>query len=219
MIIGAAADQIIAELGYQSVEKKLDRRNVIVRMDAVRSELMAIMSSGGVLSAGTQSQTQIRPNKSMAYDFPDVFYVSKTAPILFDNTRARYFSNMPTEYVAFGNNNGIRAVRLAQDNVGSNYLISQVASASVSYGELESSMLGGLMGYEIEGMKLFYNNMPANQYTEMLITYIPSLLALRETDILPCTGEFASVLLDRTRDSFLMQKGTREDKAIDGQSN
>ena len=217
MIIGAAADQIIEELGYNSVDKKPDRRNIIVRMDAVRSELMGVLANGGVISSG---QTQIRARQGQVYEFADVFYISRTTPVTYDTTRQRYYSDMPTEFVSFGSvNNGIRVIRPKHTNVGSNYFIAQMAGASVAYGSLESANLGGMIGYEIEGQKLFYNNMPANQYTDILITYIPTLLALNESDVLPCDSTFASILMDVTRERFMIQLQVPEDKTVDSNSN
>lgn len=213
--IGAYADEIIAELGYQTVEKKLDRRNVIVRMDSVRSELMGILLYSGTIQSG---QTSMYVKKGSSFTFPDNFYISRSSAVIFDTTRLRYYSDMPTEWVSFDGNNGIRLVRLAQDNQG-NYFISQRNGSSSLYGELESAALGGNIGYEIEGSRLYYNNMPANQYTEVLITYIPTLTALSESDTLPCDGTFASILMDKTREAFLIQKATAEDKSIDGGSN
>lgn len=213
--IGAYADEIIAELGYQSVEKKIDRRNVIVRMDSVRSQLMGILLHSGTIQSG---ETSVYIKKGTTYAFPDVFYISRSTPIAFDLTRSKYYSDMPTEWVSFEGNNGIRVIRLAQDNM-QGYFISQRTGSSTMFGELESAELGGAVGYEIEGQRLWYNNMPANQYTEALVTYIPTLTALQETDTLPCDGTFASILMDKTRDSFLIQKQTPEDKSIDGGSN
>lgn len=217
MQIGQAADEISTELGYNSIDRKPNRRNIIARMDAVRSELMGVLANGGVISSG---QTQIYAKKGVVYEFADVFYISRTAAVNYDANRLRYYSDMPTDYLSFGSvNNGIRVIRPKQTNVGSNYFISQMAGASVAFGSLESANLGGMVGYEAEGQRLYYNNLPANQYTEILITYIPTLMALSETDILPADQTFMSILLDKTRDSFLIQKGTQEDKSVDSNSN
>lgn len=213
--IGVAADQIIEELGFNSIDKRVDRRNIIVRMDAVRSELMGVLANGGVISSG---QTMITA-KGRPYEFNDIYYTSKLTAVSYDTSRLRYFSVMPTDWVSMPNNNGIRTIRPKQTNVGSNYFIAQMAGASVAYGSLESANLAGMIGYEVEGKLLFYNNMPANQYSEVLVTYIPVLMALLETDTLPCDATFASILLDKTRDSFLIDKGTKEDKAVDSNSN
>lgn len=214
--IGTCCDEVIAELGFNSVDAKIDRRNVMVRMDAVRSELMGVLANGGVIGAG---QTQIRATKGQPYEFNDIYYISRATPVSYDANRLRYYSEMPTDWVSMPNNNGIRIIRPKQTNVGSNYFIAQMAGASVAYGSLESANLGGMIGYEIEGNKLFYNNMPANQYSEILITYIPTLMALRETDILPADATFASILLDMTKNSFLVQLQKTEDKSVDSNSN
>lgn len=213
--IGVIADEIITELGYSSVDKKLDRRNVIVRLDAIRTELMGVLASGGVIASG---QTQIRAGNS-PYEFNDVYYITRNLSIAFDESRERYVSTIPTDYVTFENNSGIRVIRPKKANTGSNYFINQRLGASVTYGSLESSNLGGMIGYEVEGKTIWWNNMPANVYTEVLITYIPTLLALSETDFLPCTGEFAAILLDKTKQAFMEQLQIKEDKLIDNASN
>jgi hypothetical protein len=216
MTIGQAADEISTELGYNSIDKKPNRRNIIARMDMVRSELMSILINSGTIQSG---QTSVYIKRGVAYDFPDVFYISRLAPLVFDATQQKYYSEMPTGYVAFGSNNGIRMVKPKHDRSSSTYFISQMNGASVSFANLESAALGGMIGYEVEGQRIYYNNMPANQYTEVLITYIPTLMALTEEDALPCTGDFASILLDKTRDSFLIQLQRKEDKTIDSTSN
>lgn len=215
MIIGAAADTIIKELGYDSVDRKIDRRNVIKRMDAMRSEMMSVLANGGNIQA---EQIVLKINVTPS-ELPDIFYVSKEADILLDEVRKKYYSNMPTEYVSFFSNNGIRVIKPVQADSGSHYFINQRAGASVLYGSLESAALGGMVGYEIEGQKVYYNNLAANTYPKVLITYIPALSGLREDEEMPCTGEFASMLLTKTRDSFLIQKATPEDKAVDSRSN
>lgn len=216
MTIGVFCDEIIKELGYDTVDKKLDRRNIIVRADAERAELMGVIAGGGAISAG---QSHIRPTKGRVVNFPDIFYISRSTPVQFDTSRGKFFSNMPTDWLSFDGNNGIRVVRLAKDNVGSNYMVAQMAGAGVLFGSLESAQLGGQIGYEIEGTKLFYNNMPANQYNEVLVTYIPTLQALAETDILPCDATFAATLMAKTREAFMPQRQIPQDLANDGKSN
>lgn len=215
MLIGQAADQIIRELGYQTVEKKLDRRNVIRRLDAERSQLMGILSQGGTIQ-GDQYIVNIRTTPQ---ELPDIFYVTKNTPVIFDTTKQRFTAIMPTEYVMLINNNGIRVIKPLQDTVGSTYMINQRAGASVLYGSLDSASLGGMVGFELEGQHINFNNMPANTYSYVSVTYIPTLSGLREDDIMPCTGDFLSVLLDKTRDAFLIQKATPQDLTIDNKSN
>jgi hypothetical protein len=215
MTIGSAADQIIRELGYDSVDKRLDRRNVIKRMDAVRSEMMSVLANNGSIQG---DQYLIRINVTPS-ELPDIFYVSREADILLDEVRKKYYSNMPSEYVSFYSNNGIRVIKPVQADSGSHYFINQKAGASVLYGSLESAALGGKVGYEVEGQKVYYNNLSPNTYTKVLITYIPSLSGLREDDEMPMTGELISLLLTKTRDSFIIQKSVPEDKVVDSRSN
>jgi len=210
MLIGQCADEIIAELGYSEVSKQLDRRNVLVRMDAVRNEIMSLLAYDGVVFNG---QLQIKIDRT-ASDLPDIYYVSKTTPVTFDTVRARFTSKMPTEYVSFGNVNGIRQIKATQDNTGG-YFIGQTAGASSAFGLLESAQLAGSIGYELEGQDIYYNNMPANQFKQVLVTYIPRLSGLKEEDIMPCSAEIESLILNRTKESFLLQRQIPPDTVID----
>lgn len=212
--IGVIADEIILELGYQSSEKKIDRRSVIVRMDAIRSELMSNLSYYGIY-IGNGYRYQIDGNPT---NLPDIYYTSREADVLFDDRRKRFYSDMPSEYVSFNNVNGIRQIKPVQGNTGG-YFWSQRNGASSAFGELESSLLAGAVGFEIEGQKVYYNNMPLNTYATVLITYIPALSGLAETDIMPCSAEILGQIMDKTKESFLIQKATPEDKSTDSASN
>lgn len=213
MIIGAFADQVIKELGYFTSEKKLDRRNVIVRADSKMRGLLAALSYDGVYAGGGEWRVKIDTQPT---ELPDNLFISRTAPVVYDNTRAQHYVTVPTEYVSFKNMNGIRWVSPTQDRTDG--FINQKAGSSGAYYLLESSALGGAKGYEIEGQNLYLNNFPLNTYTELLITYLPALLGLKETDIMPMSGEIADMLMTAVRDSFMLQKATPENKTTDSNS-
>ena len=198
MIIGVFADEVIRELGYATVDKKLDRRNIIVRADAIRTELIGQMFTGATIVTPSARIGIVKQN-----EVNDSYYISKLAPVTFDVVRNKYYANIPTERVSFTYNSGIRIVRGAQDNTGG-YFIEQKAGAGSLYGLLESANLGGKVGFEVEGNTLWFNNLEPTTYPNVLITYIPSLLGLKETDILPV--EFPQQLIDATKQAFLLQK-------------
>ncbi len=214
MLIGEAADQVIAELGYMTSEKKLDRRNVIVRMDTVhRSLCMALAYDGTYMGQGEwRSKVDSEPT-----ELPDILYVSRVAPVMYDKGRGQYYFIMPSEYVSFKNNNGVRWVAPLQDPTDG--FICQKAGSSGAYYLLESSELGGMKGYEMEGLIVYLNNFPPNTFDELRITYLPALRGLKETDTLPMSGEMAKQLLDGTRDSFLIQLQKPQDFTQDTVSN
>lgn len=213
MIIGAVADQVIAELGYISSEKRLDRRNVILRMDAVwRSLLMNLLYDGTQMPNG-EWQSKV---DSEVGELPDACFISRTAPVALDSIRNRYYATVPSEFVTFKNMNGIRWVAPAQDPTDG--FICQMNGASGAYSMLESNQLGGAKGYEIEGLNLYLNNIPLNVYSNLLITYLPALTGLKETDFFPLPGEIAKKLLDDTVKSFVIQMAKPEDKTEDNLS-
>lgn len=214
MIIGVGADQVIAELGYMTSEKKLDRRNVIVRMDTVHRSLLTALAYNGTYMGQGEWRSKIDTEPS---ELPDVLYISRTAPVLYDKGRGRYYFTMPGDYISFKNNNGVRWVAPLQDPTDG--FICQAAGASGAYYLLESSELGGAKGYELEGQRAYLNNFPLNTYEELLITYLPALSGLKETDVLPMSAEIAKQLLDATRDSFLIQLQRPQDLTQDTVSN
>jgi hypothetical protein len=211
--IGVAADEIILELGYFSSEKKIFRQSVIVRMDVVRSELLSNLAYYGIY-IGNGYRYQIDNNLT---NLPDIYYISRTADVLFDNDRKRYYSDMPSEYVSFNNVNGIRQIKPIQANEGG-YFWSQRNGASSAFGELESSLLAGAVGFEIEGQQVFYNNMPNNAYSSVLITYMPALSGLKETDVMPCSAEIQNIVMEKTREYFMLQRQIPENKTTDSSS-
>jgi len=217
MLIGSFCDQVIEELGYTTQDKGLDRRNVIVRADAIRTEMISHLVTGATLVSesarvGIVSQRELN----------DTLYISRVVPIAFNPVRGRFFANMPTEYLNFNEYSGIRAVRGLQANTTDVdvpvLFFHQRVGAGVAYGQLESATLMGGIGFEVEGMKIWFNNMPAGSYPNALITYIPSLLGLTEEDILPCSGEFTKMLMDRTKEAFMLKRQTPEDKTADSRS-
>lgn len=209
MVIGAFADNILEELDYQTIQtRKLDRRNIILRADEVRSELLA----NTIYSATKQGDNFIVKYDKEFMELPDIMFVSRKMAVTKDLVRDRFFSTMPSSFVSFGSQNGIRMIRPAQDNapVAQDqplpYFIAQKAGASLSYGLLESAQLAGGIGYEIEGQKVFYNNMLPGIYDEVLVTYLPTLAGLQETDEMPCPAEFISMLATKVKNEFMFQR-------------
>lgn len=210
MKIGLFADLVLAELSYTTTDRKIDRRPVIVRAEAIRTDMIGMLFSGATMVTQTA-----RIGYSKQAEVNDAYYVSKVAPVQYDAVRGKHYSVFPTERVSFTTNSGIRMIRGAQDNTGG-YFIEQKAGSGAAYGLLESSQLGGKIGFEVEGNTLYYNNMLPDTYPNVLITYIPSLLGLSEDDILPV--EFPQQLIDATKQAFMFQKQMPQDLATDNVS-
>lgn len=207
--IGAFADNILEELDYQTIQsRKLDRRNIILRADEVRSELL----SNGVYDATRQGDAWILKIDREFSELPDILFISRLAEVKFDDSRNKYYSDMPSSWVSFVGQNGIRMIRGRQDNTGGNiedpvpYFIAQKAGSGVAYGLLESARLAGGRGFEIEGQQLWYNNMLPGTYSQVLITYLPQLSGLNETDEMPCSAEFISMLATKVKNEFMFQR-------------
>ncbi len=218
-IIGAFADEIIAELGYMSADKKLDRRNIIVRADA---EIGALLSAAIYMGTMVGGEWRLKIDEQMS-EPADVLFISRTTPILYDSDRDIYYSVAPTEFRSFHSFSGIRRIKPVKANTSGLLMdaptdfINQRSGAATAYGLLESAQLGGAVGYEIEGQKWYYNNLPLNVYDKVLVTYLPMLTGLKETDTLPMSAEFASMLMDKVKNSFLIQKATPPDNVTDGE--
>lgn len=213
--VGVFADEIIAELGYNSADKKIDRRNVIVRMDIEYRNAIMAMIYGGMYSNG---MWQIGLH-SVPIEPPDVFYKSRKATIALDCDRQQYYTTMPSDYVNFQNNNCIRRVCTAKDQ--NDVFINQMAGSVSAFGLLESAALAGQKGYEMEGNTMWFNNMPSGAYEgkDVLITYIPAVGGMAETDMLPLSGEMSVSFARAVREAFGLQLQVPEDKTVDSVSN
>jgi len=198
MNIGTFCDIILKELGYATTEKKLTRRAIIVQADAIRTEQIGLLFTGGVIATQT---SRIGITKSA--EINDAYYISKTAPVVFDPIRARFYATMPTDRLSFTSNSGIRMIRGAQDNTGG-YFIEQKGGSGAAYGLLESAQLAGNVGFEMEGNTIWFNNMLPDTYQNVLITYLPTLIGMNETDILPV--EYPEQLIRDTFRAFVPQK-------------
>lgn len=221
MKIGDFCDLVLAKFGYANMEsKKADRREIIVQADAIRGELLA---------AGNYSATKVGESWqfNIGYDLrelPSILFISKSSKVLFDDTRKKYYSILPGEVVTFKNKSGVRIIHGIQTNdagQGANInwqsdrtdFVIQQTGAGVAYGLLESAMLAGTVGAEIEMRQgtngvLYFNNMQPGMYDSVLITYLPRLWGggLTEDDMMPMDDTFANMLVDKVFAAFLPQK-------------
>jgi hypothetical protein len=195
----------------------LDRRNIIVRADTIRTELLSHLVTGATLVSDTA-----RVGITAQSELNDNLYISRLADVFFNVPRGKFFAKVPTEYLSWNELSGIRAVRGAQDgqvdmNVPTLFF-EQKLGAGAAYGTLESARLMGGIGFEKEGQTLWFNNMLPGSYPKVLITYIPTLAALTELDIMPCSGEFTAMLMDKTKAAFGFKRSIPEDKTADNAS-
>lgn len=213
MIVGVFCDSVIEELGYHTSEKSIDRRNVQVRAAIEHRTLLAALVYGGTYLGQGVWRMKIDED---ARELPDSLFITKAVPVQFDATRNRNYVTVPSPFISFENNNGIRWVCAKHDTT--DYFISQRSGASGAYNLLESAMLAGMKGYEIELQSLWMNNFPPNVYQELLITYLPALEGLKETDILPMPGEIAKMLADAVVDSFKLKRSIPINNTVDSVS-
>lgn len=215
IIVGVFADEIIAELGYTSTDKRIDRRNVMVRMDIeYRNALMAIIYGGMFMEGKWQIGIHSQPIEP-----PDVFYKTRPTTVLFDCDTNRYYAEMPSDYMTFQTNNCIRNICLAKDQ--NDVWINQMLGSVSAFGLLESAALSGQKGFELEGNRLWFNNMPSGVYDnkQINVTYIPTVGGMSETDMLPLSGEMARGFMDAVKMAFGLQLQIPEDKTTDSVSN
>ena len=222
MLIGEMADNILARLDATTIaSKKLDRRNCIIEFDIIRSKYLSIGVYSGTFIAGSKEWQYNIGND--VKELPDILFLTQTMPVVWNKWRGCNMSVMPSEFVMFKNKNGIRSIkgrldRTAETETGARVdFVAQKAGSGVDYGLLESAALSGGIGYEIEMRPgtpgtLFYNNMQAGQFCDVLITYLPKLSGLSEDDMLPMDDSFAKMCEDETVMAFMYQKGAQRDK-------
>lgn len=221
MEIGTFCDLVLAKFGYANMEaKKSDRREIIVQADAIRGELLA---AGNYSATKVGEAWQFNIGNDLR-ELPSILFISRPSAVIWDDTRKKYYSLLPGEVVTFKNKSGVRVIHGIQTNdagQGANInwqtdrtdFVIQQTGAGVAYGLLESAMLTGAVGAEIE-MKsgtngvVYYNNMQPGMWSNVLITYMPRLWngGLAESDMMPMDDTFAKMLVDKVFDSFIPQK-------------
>lgn len=221
MLVGELCDNVLARFDVTTIaSRKLDRRNIVVEADAIRSELLSAGNYGATLVQGAGWQYNIGND---VQELPDILFTSKEAEVVWNKYRNCYMSNMPSEHVMFKNKNGIRSIKGIKDRSAGTAndrrvdFVAQKAGSGVAYGLLESAALAGGIGYELEYKAgtpgiLLYNNMPPNVYCKVLITYLPKLSALSEDDMLPMDDTFAKMLEDRVFAAYMQQHLNQREK-------
>jgi len=196
------SDGVILLLGYNSVDKKLDRRLVWFIADRIIPTLISNLANSEGLPAE---------------DVADNFVIYKDADVKFSQKRQQYYADIPTPLMNIAGFSSVRQVGDSQDESTTFVPIKQGQQAIIK--NLEVGGLGGRIGYRLEGNRLWFVNIPDGVYTSVALKYLPTISGLKDEDqiMIPATIELD--LINMIKQSLQEQKLTAEDKSVNNGSN
>lgn len=191
------ADGVILLMGYNSVDKKLDRRLVWFVADRLIPMLIDRLAKSQGMSAE---------------DVADNFITVKEATVKYSQKRKGYFADLPTPMMNIAGFSSIRQVGDAQDETTTFVPVKQGQQAIIA--NLEVGGLGGRIGYRLEGTRLWFINLPVGVYETVLVKYLPTITGLKDDEqiTIPATVEFD--LINMIKGELQEQKLTPEDKTV-----
>lgn len=145
-----------------------------------------------------------------SYQIPDEFITSfYEVPILLDNSRKLYYSDLPGSIISLPDDRGLRHVSPMEDET--DQFIRMPAGATGAWSKLEACDLEGEKGYWLEGRKIYYHNLPYQFKTDgvLLIKMIQSVNDLEEDEDIPMPGSMELELIETVR-RLLMEKNQPE---------
>lgn len=196
------ADGVILSLGYNSQDKKLDRRLVWFWADRLIPALVEKISKE--MGMGTE-------------DTMTDFVTTKEAKVFYSERRQQYYTDIPTPTIEMPGYSKIRQIGDIQDEETAFVPVQNGQQAIIKH--LEVGGLGGRIGYRIEGNRVFFVNMPNGVYETVLMKYVPTVAGLDDDEDvrLPATAEYQ--LINMIVAQLQEQKMTPEDKDVNSVDN
>lgn len=196
------ADGVILSMGYNSIDKKLDRRLVWFWADRLIPVLI---------------EKQANAKGLTAEEIADNFVITKEAEVKFSTRRQQSYADLPTPMMNIAGFSSIRQVGDIQDET--NTFVPVKAGQQAIIKNLEVGGLGGRTGYRLEGTRLWFINIPQGVYEFVLVKYLPTITGLKDTDqiVIPAQEEFD--LVNMIKQSLQEQKLTPEDKTVNNVGN
>jgi len=192
------ADTVILNMGYNDVDKKLDRRQVYADMDIYLPMILcqyAKKEGEGILNN---------------------FTVNQVLNVLFDSGRARFYLDVPVP-MNLGGFAGIRQIGDTQ-NEDQNYVPIQSSFNSIA-SFLEVGGLAGRVGFFLDGNRAYFKNTPVVMPPKMRVTYVPTIRGLSDDQQITCPADTMSLLCDKLTEILMLQRTTPENVVNDNKDN
>lgn len=191
------ADGVILLMGYNSADKKLDRRLVWFVADRIIPMLIDRLAKSQGMSAE---------------DVADNFITVKDVDVKFSTKRQALYADLPTPMMNIAGFSSIRQVGDSQDETTVFVPVKQGQQAIIK--NLEVGGLGGRIGYRLEGTRLWFINMPQGEYSSVMVKYLPSITGLKEDEQITIPASVEADLVNMIMQSTEIQKITPEDKTV-----
>lgn len=196
------ADGVILSMGYNSQDKKLDRRLVWFWADRLIPSLINNLAK----SEGLAPE-----------DIADNFVIIKEADVKYSNKRQQYYADLPTPIMNIAGFSSVRQVGDVRDETTA--FVPVKSGTQVIINNLEVGGLGGRIGYRLEGSRLWFINIPTGVYSTVLLKYLPTITGLNDSDQLMIPANIEFDLVNLIKQSLQEQKLTPEDKTVNNADN
>ena len=196
------ADGVILSMGYNSIDKKLDRRLVYFWADRCIPKLI---------------DNYAKAEGIPAEDVADNFIIPKVAEVKFSTQRGQYYADLPTPMMNIAGFSSIRQVGDTKDE--DTAFVPVKAGQQAIIKNLEVGGLGGRIGYRLEGTRLWFINIPQGVYEFVLVKYLPTITGLKDTDQITIPATIEDDLMKMIVQSLQEQKITPEDKTVNNVGN
>jgi hypothetical protein len=196
------ADGIILLMGYNSQDKKLDRRLVWFVADRVMPQLI--------------------DNYAKTYGFGidealENFITVKESELKYNSRRKQRYADIPTPALTFPGYSTIRQIGDIQDETTTFVAVKNGQQAIIS--NLEVGGLGGRIGYRLEQNRIWFVNIPDGVYTHVLVKYVPTISGVSDSEQLAIPSVIEGDLINLIMQVLREQKITPEDKNSNNVSN
>lgn len=148
-----------------------------------------------------------------SYDISGEFVKGfQCVPVLLDDCRDEYYSDLPAKLISLPNNRGLRSVSPMK---GQNAAFSIVPNTGAGVWEgLEANDLGGTECY-LEDSRIYYKKLDASNVKQVLVKMIASIDNLDEDEQIPIPADMEALLIEQVVAAFSPSKATVQDKHND----
>jgi len=127
-----------------------------------------------------------------------------------NESRGIYYSDVPGTVISIYEDRGIKSISWMKDD---EHFIRVSSGAAGVWGALESNLLGGKIGYWLEGKKIVYKNMnnidPSN--TTVLVRMLSGIELFDDNDTIPMPSDYEYEITMMVKDLLREKKTVEED--------
>jgi len=207
---GVICDEVLRKLSrfsYSVSEMNFERRDV------------AFHINGGIAAAVIAHFNQMYSLGEKGVVDPGFLTTYEDVPVLLNESRGLYYSNLPTLPIAMENNIGLYEISPMKDQADT-FFIQRAAAAGLYNGLYASDMDGQTMARQ-EGKKVFYTNIKKDgcDVAPVLILMVADTMDLGMDDEIPCPANYQDIVVDATFQKMAASLGIKTDSKTDGAPN